>query len=53
VDQFRYQLQSLVERGMESGEFRKDLRADITALTILGHESENPLISMGQMKAIV
>jgi hypothetical protein len=34
--QFRYQLQSLVKRGMESGEFRKDLRADITTLTILG-----------------
>jgi hypothetical protein len=35
-DQFRYQLQSLVESGIESGEFRKDLRADITTLTILG-----------------
>ncbi|WII38270.1 TetR/AcrR family transcriptional regulator [Paenibacillus thiaminolyticus] len=35
-DRFRLNVQSVIERGMESGEFRDDLPADMMALSILG-----------------
>lgn len=35
-DRFRLNVQSVIERGMESGEFRNDLPADMMAFSILG-----------------
>lgn len=35
-DEFRFNFQKIVELGMESGEFRKELRPDMTALGLLG-----------------
>ncbi|MDG0872464.1 TetR/AcrR family transcriptional regulator [Paenibacillus thiaminolyticus] len=35
-DRFRLNVQSVIERGMESGEFRDDLPADMMAFSILG-----------------
>ncbi|MBM7647702.1 AcrR family transcriptional regulator [Bacillus ectoiniformans] len=35
-DQFRYNIQKVVEAGMEAGEFRSDLPADIVTFGILG-----------------
>lgn len=35
-DMFRYNLQKLIQIGIENNEFRKDLRADILAFAILG-----------------
>lgn len=35
-DEFRYGVQTIIERGMENGEFRQDLLPSIAALTILG-----------------
>lgn len=33
---FRFNLQALIEKGMEQGEFRKDLKADMVCFGILG-----------------
>jgi hypothetical protein len=35
-DMFRYELQSLIEKGIKSGEFREDLHPSIATLTVLG-----------------
>lgn len=35
-EQFRLTIEETIRRGMETGEFRKQLRADITALAVLG-----------------
>lgn len=35
-DLFRYELQSLIEKGIKSGEFREDLHPSIATLTVLG-----------------
>jgi AcrR family transcriptional regulator len=35
-EEFRLNLQKIIESGMESGEFRKDLRADMVTFGILG-----------------
>lgn len=35
-DQFRFNIEDLLKEGMEKGEFRKDLKADIVAFAILG-----------------
>ncbi|MGE5703956.1 MAG: TetR/AcrR family transcriptional regulator [Clostridia bacterium] len=35
-DQFRFHFQTIIEQGMETGAFRRDLRADMVALGLLG-----------------
>jgi AcrR family transcriptional regulator len=34
--EFRFNLQELIEKGMDNGEFRRDLRADMVCFAILG-----------------